>query len=73
VCKRVMHKKERVKEEEQVLHTKTAKTDLVSKEDVVDGREKGEKETQREERQSTGRDTPLRLVIEVNGGTPDTQ
>lgn len=68
-----MHKKGRVKEEEQVLHTKTAKTDLVRKENVVDGREKGEKETQREDRQSTGRDAPLRLVIEVNGDTFDTQ
>jgi hypothetical protein len=68
-----MHKKGRVKEEEQVLHTRIAKTDLVPKKDVVDGREKGEKETQRKERQSTGRDAPLRLVIEVNGGTPDTQ
>lgn len=68
-----MHKKGRVKEEEQVLHTKTAKTDLVPKENVVDGREKGEKETQREEKQSAGRDAPLRLVIEVNGGNFDTQ
>ena len=45
-----MHKKGRVEEEEeQVLHTKIAKTNLVRKENVVDGREKKEKETQREE------------------------
>jgi hypothetical protein len=65
VRKRVIHKKGKVKRKKTSAAHENREDRPVPKKDVEGGREKGE-ETQREERQSTERETALRFVIDVN-------